>query len=52
MKIYDDKHAEILAGKNGQGRGYNQLYYPQGVFVDKKQIVYICDSFNNRVLKK
>ncbi|CAF1641800.1 unnamed protein product, partial [Rotaria magnacalcarata] len=40
-----------IAGGNGEGGAPNQLYYPQGLFVDDNQAVVMADWKNNRVMK-
>ncbi|CAF1621153.1 unnamed protein product, partial [Rotaria magnacalcarata] len=40
-----------IAGGNGEGDATNQLYYPQGLFVDDDQTVVIADCWNNRIIQ-
>ena len=40
-----------VAGGNGQGNAANQLYQPDGVYVDGSGNVYVSDEFNNRIQK-
>lgn len=39
----------ILAGGHGFGSQPNQLYYPAGLFVTSTGIIYVADSFNDRI---
>ncbi|CAF1494265.1 unnamed protein product, partial [Adineta steineri] len=41
----------IVAGGNGQGNQLNQLSFPNFIFVDEDQSVYVSDSSNHRVMK-
>ncbi|CAF2099099.1 unnamed protein product, partial [Rotaria magnacalcarata] len=40
-----------VAGGNRQGGATNQLYYPQGLFVDDDQTVVIADAYNHRIMQ-
>jgi sugar lactone lactonase YvrE len=40
-----------VAGGNGPGNQANQLYYPNGVFVDKDDNIWVADASNGRVQK-
>ncbi|CAF2074304.1 unnamed protein product, partial [Rotaria magnacalcarata] len=40
-----------IAGGNGEGDATNQLYYPQGLFVDDDQTVVIADCLNHRIIQ-
>ncbi len=40
-----------VAGGNGQGNGSNQLYYPEGLYVDDDQTVYVADETNHRIVE-
>ncbi|CAM4947577.1 unnamed protein product [Rotaria socialis] len=40
-----------IAGGNGEGDATNQLYYPQGLFVDDDKTVVIADCWNNRIIQ-
>jgi len=40
-----------VAGGNGAGDGANQLYYPNGLFVDKDDNIWVADASNGRVQK-
>ncbi|CAF4936118.1 unnamed protein product [Rotaria socialis] len=40
-----------IAGGNGQGGATNQLYWPQGLFVDDDQTVVITDYRNHRIMQ-
>jgi sugar lactone lactonase YvrE len=40
-----------VAGGNGEGPGLDQLYKPEGLFVDDDSVVYVADTWNNRVVK-
>ncbi|CAF4139104.1 unnamed protein product, partial [Adineta steineri] len=44
--------AVTVAGGNGKGHELNQLYYPEGIFIDKYQSIYIADSSNHRIVKR
>ena len=40
-----------IAGGNGQGNQSNQLYFPQGIYVDDDgQCIYIADHQNHRIV--
>ncbi|CAF0977928.1 unnamed protein product [Adineta steineri] len=41
----------IVAGGNGQGNQNNQFSYPNFIFVDEEQSVYVSDCDNHRVMK-
>ncbi|CAF1427908.1 unnamed protein product [Adineta steineri] len=41
----------VVAGGNGQGDQLNQLSFPNFIFVDEDQFVYVSDDNNNRVMK-
>ncbi|CAF4375397.1 unnamed protein product, partial [Adineta steineri] len=43
--------AITVAGGNGQGDDLNQLYSPQGIFVDNDKSIYIADYWNHRIVK-
>ncbi|CAF3434695.1 unnamed protein product [Rotaria sp. Silwood1] len=45
------QNATTVAGGNGHGPALNQLYYPQGSFVDENQTIYVVDNYNHRVVK-
>lgn len=38
-----------VAGNGTPGNAMNQFYYPQGVYVDSNNVIYIADSSNYRV---
>jgi len=40
-----------VAGGNGRGSAANQLYYPEGIFVDTLGNIYIADTDNDRIQK-
>ncbi|CAF3908370.1 unnamed protein product, partial [Rotaria sordida] len=40
-----------VAGGNGQGSATNQLYWPEGFFVDDDQTMSIADWGNNRIIQ-
>ncbi|CAF4966387.1 unnamed protein product, partial [Rotaria socialis] len=40
-----------IAGGNGYGNATNQLYWPQGLFVDDDQTVVIADTYNDRIMQ-
>ncbi|CAF1554145.1 unnamed protein product [Adineta steineri] len=41
----------VVAGGNGQGNKFNQLYSPGFIFVDAAQSIYVSDVNNHRVMK-
>ncbi|CAM2726077.1 unnamed protein product [Rotaria socialis] len=41
----------LVAGGQGAGSALTQLYYPQGLFVDKLGTLYVADSVNHRVIR-
>ncbi|CAF1452933.1 unnamed protein product [Adineta steineri] len=40
-----------VAGRNGNGHKLNQLYNPEGIFIDNDKSIYIADFFNHRIVK-
>ncbi|CAF1383981.1 unnamed protein product [Adineta steineri] len=42
----------ICAGENGYGGQSNQLYRPQGIFIDHHNNILIADSSNNRIVER
>ncbi|CAF2150720.1 unnamed protein product [Rotaria magnacalcarata] len=40
-----------VAGGNRRGREMNQLYHPNGLFVDDEETVYVADRLNNRIVQ-
>lgn len=44
------KGGTVVAGGNGKGSDLTQLFYPQGVWVDEYEHVYVADWGNNRVM--
>ncbi|CAF1344141.1 unnamed protein product [Rotaria sordida] len=40
-----------VAGGHGQGSAINQLYYPEGLFVDDDQTMVIADWYNDRIIQ-
>ncbi len=40
-----------MAGGNRQGKKLNQLWDPQGIFIDKNQNTFIADSRNHRIVE-
>lgn len=49
-KIGDD-HGIVVAGGNGDGYCFHQLFHPTCIFVDENYSVYISDFWNSRVMK-
>lgn len=45
-----DTTSVIIAGGNGSGNNFNQLIYPDDIFIENNNI-FICDGGNQRVLK-
>ncbi|CAF3973199.1 unnamed protein product [Adineta steineri] len=45
------QHGVVVAGGNGQGQEFNQLYTPHGLYVDEDQTVFIADFDNHRVME-
>jgi sugar lactone lactonase YvrE len=41
----------IVAGGNGQGDRFDQLNYPEYIFIDQDHSVYVSDCLNHRVMK-
>ncbi|CAF4401217.1 unnamed protein product, partial [Rotaria sp. Silwood2] len=41
----------IVAGGHGKGNDTNQLYYPEGIFVDDDQTIVIADCWNHRIVQ-
>ncbi|CAF1325952.1 unnamed protein product [Adineta steineri] len=50
-KIGEYIEGMVVAGGNKQGDQLNQLSYPDFIFVDEDQSVYVSDRSNNRVMK-
>ncbi|CAF1471098.1 unnamed protein product [Adineta steineri] len=46
-----DSEGIIVAGGNGKGDELNQLHYPNFMFVDGEQSIYVSDGNNHRVMK-
>ncbi|CAF1343990.1 unnamed protein product [Rotaria sordida] len=47
-----DKNGQVVAGGNGQGNGFDQLYWPTDVLTDKEtDSLIICDYQNQRVVR-
>jgi len=40
-----------IAGGNGDGNKLNQLFSPQGIFIDDDQTIYIADCWNHRIVE-
>ncbi|CAF4429774.1 unnamed protein product [Rotaria sp. Silwood2] len=40
-----------VAGGHGKGNDTNQLYYPEGIFVDDDQTIVIADCWNHRIVQ-
>ena len=51
FKLGVSMNGTTVAGGNGQGSNNNQLYYPQGVCVSKTGVIYIADTYNNRITR-
>ncbi|CAF4713696.1 unnamed protein product [Rotaria sp. Silwood2] len=45
------KEGIIVAGGNGKGDAVTQLHYPNGLFVDRLNTVYVADSENYRIMR-
>jgi sugar lactone lactonase YvrE len=43
--------AITIAGENGRGNQLNQISFPQGIFVDDDQTIYIADYSNHRIVQ-
>ncbi|CAF0789752.1 unnamed protein product [Adineta steineri] len=43
--------AITVAGGNGEGDDLNQLYSPEGIFIDNDKSIYIADPWNHRIVK-
>ena len=39
----------VVAGGQGQGSALTQLSYPQGLFVDTSDTIYVADTLNDPV---
>jgi hypothetical protein len=49
---YGTTSGQVVAGRNDEENGNNQLYYPTDVVVDKKgNNLIICDSGNTRIVR-
>jgi sugar lactone lactonase YvrE len=40
-----------IVGGHGQGNGLNQLFGPNGMFIDDDQTIYVADTYNQRILQ-
>ncbi|CAF4962251.1 unnamed protein product, partial [Rotaria sp. Silwood1] len=40
-----------VAGGHGKGNATNQLYYPEGIFIDDDQTIVIADCWNHRIVQ-
>ncbi|CAF4897870.1 unnamed protein product [Rotaria sp. Silwood1] len=45
------QNGKTVAGGNGKGNATNQLWHPQGLFIDDDQTMIIADWGNNRIVK-
>ncbi|CAF1037264.1 unnamed protein product [Adineta steineri] len=45
------QNAITVAGGNKHGQKLNQLYYPEGIFIDKNKNIFIVDYSNDRIVK-
>ncbi|CAF1314885.1 unnamed protein product [Adineta steineri] len=45
------QNAITVAAGNGQGQQLNQLYFPYGIFIDKKKNIFIADFSNHRIVE-
>ncbi|CAF0842317.1 unnamed protein product [Adineta steineri] len=45
------QNAITVAGGNKHGQKLNQLYYPQGIFIDNNKTIFIADRWNNRTVE-
>ncbi|CAF0862226.1 unnamed protein product [Adineta steineri] len=45
------RNAITVAGGNKHGQKLNQLYYPQGIFIDNNKTIFIADRWNNRTVE-
>ncbi|CAF1066925.1 unnamed protein product [Rotaria sp. Silwood1] len=45
------QNGKTVAGGNGRGDATNQLYWPEGLFVDDDQRMIIADCFNHRIVQ-
>ncbi|CAF1414960.1 unnamed protein product, partial [Didymodactylos carnosus] len=45
------KYATTVAGGNGQGAAFNQLNFPDDIFLDIQNTLYVADFSNNRIVK-
>ncbi len=45
------QHGIHIAGGNGQGNQFDQLFYPHSMFIDDDQTIYIADWKNNRIVQ-
>ena len=45
------KEGIVVAGGQGPGASLKQLSYPQGIFIDKLDTVYVVDAGNNRIVR-
>ncbi|CAF0863782.1 unnamed protein product [Adineta steineri] len=50
-KIGEYNEGIVVAGGNGKGNKLNQLNFPNFIFVDEEQSIYVSDHINHRVMK-
>lgn len=41
----------VVAGGNGKGSGLNQISFPQGIYIDDDDTVYVADTSNHRIVE-
>ena len=46
-----NQRAMTVAGGNGEGHRINQLRFPEGIFIDDNQSIYIADWGNARIVE-
>jgi sugar lactone lactonase YvrE len=51
LEIKWKQHGITVAGGNGWGDALNQLHYPEDIFIDDDQTIYIVDCRNDRIVE-
>lgn len=51
MKAEWTENGVSVVGGNGKGNELNQISFPQGIYVDDNQIIYVADTSNRRIVE-
>ena len=47
----EKKTGIVVAGGNGGGSFLTQFSYPEGLYLDDNETIYIADSWNHRIIE-